>query len=144
MPEVLAAGRRSKASSGGGFEPKKRRYGQGIFLAQGNVGDVSGHSRSIPNISRNVADRSRSGRAGVPPMTQTTVKSLYCRRKFFERAGPFPRMKFRSQPRRLGLARCILKAGQSEPQIQPHALGHTPFTTYRSLRPTVSQQSKRI
>ena len=34
VPEVLAAGRRSKASSGGGFEPKKRPYGQGIFLAR--------------------------------------------------------------------------------------------------------------
>jgi hypothetical protein len=35
VPEVLAAGRKSKASSGGGFEPKKRLYGQGIFLARG-------------------------------------------------------------------------------------------------------------
>jgi hypothetical protein len=31
VPEVLAAGRKSKASSGGGFEPKQRLYGQGIF-----------------------------------------------------------------------------------------------------------------
>ena len=34
----------------------------------------------IPNISRSVADRSRSGRAGVPPMAPTTVIGTACPR----------------------------------------------------------------
>ena len=49
-----------------------------------------------PNISRSVADRSPSGRAGVPPMAPSPLleelapASADGCRNFFERAGPFP------------------------------------------------------